>query len=364
MMPPRSSRGINMKNTRSVSLAFVTFTTLAAGSAGAADCAALKTLKLPDVAISDAAPVAAGTGIKVAHCRVTGVIGSEIKFRLLLPDEWNRKFVMGGGGGFVGSVQNQAEGVVNLGFATVGTDTGHEASGTTASWALNNLERQLNYGYLAVHRTAEVAKAIIRSHYGSDTTRSYFSGCSNGGRQALMEAQRFPNDFDGIVAGAPAADFTGIGAQFIKDSQTLFPNPGDLSKSVLTPEVLQLVSEKVVAACDAGDAVKDGVLDDPRRCKFDLATLPACANDVAAANCVTKLQRDALAKVYGETRANDTVLYSGQPFGGEAEQSGWPLWIAGVSPQMLAAQKAPSLRYAFGTEMFKNFIFSDPSWDY
>ena len=98
---------------------------------------------------------------------------------------------------------------MNAGYATVGTDTGHQGSVTDASWALNNLERQVNFGYLAVHRTAEVAKAIIRSYYGSTETRAYFSGCSNGGRQALMEAQRYPDDFDGIVAGAPAADFIG-----------------------------------------------------------------------------------------------------------------------------------------------------------
>src|SRR5206468_4954120 len=102
----------------------------------------------------------------------TGVIGSEIQFRLLLPDTWNGKFLMGGGGGFVGSIENQAQGTVNAGFATVGTDTGHRADGTDASWALNNVERQLNYGYLAVHRTAEAAKAIVRAYFGADASRT------------------------------------------------------------------------------------------------------------------------------------------------------------------------------------------------
>src|SRR5581483_6519351 len=114
--------------------------------------------------------------------------------------------------------------VVNDGYATVGTDTGHQGGVTDASWALNNLERQLNFGYVAVHRTAEVAKAILRSYYGATEARSYFSGCSNGGRQGLMEAQRYPDDFDGIVAGAPAADFVGIAAQFVKDIQAAFPD--------------------------------------------------------------------------------------------------------------------------------------------
>ena len=126
-------------------------------------------------------------------------------------------------------VQNQAQVVVNAGYATVGTDTGHQGGITDASWALNNLERLVNFGYLAVHRTAETAKAILRSYYGATETRSYLSGCSNGGRQALMEAQRYPDDFDGIVAGAPAYDFTAIGAQFIKDTQAVFPDPRNLS---------------------------------------------------------------------------------------------------------------------------------------
>src|SRR3984893_15201237 len=113
------------------------------------DCAQLTQLKLDDVRVTDASAVPAGTGaIKVAHCRVAGVIGTEIKFSLLMPDAWNRKFLMGGGGGFVGSVDNQAEPVVNAGYATVGTDTGHQGFLTDASWALNNLERQVNFGYL------------------------------------------------------------------------------------------------------------------------------------------------------------------------------------------------------------------------
>jgi feruloyl esterase len=124
---------------------------------------------------------------------------------------------MGGGGAFVGTLDNQERASVNGGYATVGTDTGHQGNLLDASWALNNLERQLNFGYLAVHRTAETAKAILRHYYGTIERRSYFSGCSNGGRQGLMEAQRFPDDFDGIIAGAPALDFVGMAAQFIKE---------------------------------------------------------------------------------------------------------------------------------------------------
>jgi feruloyl esterase len=321
-----------------------------------AQCSHLTMLKLPDVKVTDAADVPApATGaITVAHCRVSGVIGTEIKFTLLLPDTWNQKFLMGGGGGFVGQVQNQAGVAVNAGYATVGTDTGHQGSITDASWALNNLERQLNFGYLAVHRTAEVAKAIVRSYYGASETRSYFSGCSNGGRQALMEAQRYPDDFDGIVAGAPAYDFTALAAQFTKDVQAAFPDPRNLSASLFTPEILKSIEAQIVAKCDALDGVKDGLIEDPRACKVDVATLTG----------LTDAQRAAMKTIYAETRNKDGVIYPAQPFGGEGDPAGWAAWITGVNPMLLTAQKAPSNRFAFGTQMFKYLILNDPSFDY
>jgi feruloyl esterase len=317
------------------------------------DCAQLAQLQLSDVKVTEAAAVPAGTGaIKVAHCRVAGVIGTEIRFSLLLPDEWNHKFVMGGGGGFVGSIDNQALSTVNNGYATVGTDTGHQASLIDASWALNNEERKINFGYLAVHRTAETAKAIIRSYYGAPQTRAYFSGCSNGGRQALMEAQRYPADFDGIVAGAPAADFVGIGAQFIKDVRAQFPDPKSLTP-LLPPDVLRSVASQVLEKCDALDGVKDGVMEDPRQCKVDVATFTG----------LSAAQQAALKTIYAPTRAGNETAFPGQPFGGEGEAAGWPAWISGATPRE-GQPPAPSLRYSFGTQLFKYLIFNDPSWDY
>jgi len=319
----------------------------AAPPAKAADCTALKSLQLPDVTITDATP--SGTSaIKVNHCLVEGVVGKEIRFRLLLPDDWNRKFMMGGGGGFVGSLDNQALASLNAGYATVGTDTGHQAGLTSAGWALNNPERLLNFGHVAVHRVAEVSKTIISRYYAAPIARSYFNGCSNGGRQALMEAQRYPDDFDGIVAGAPAADFTGIGAQFIKDMQALFPDPKNLAPP-FTAEVMKGLESQIVEKCDAIDGVKDGLIDDPRKCRVDVSTLARLTDD----------QKTVLKRIYGETRNKDGVIAPGQPFGGEGEPGGWAGWIVG--PNTFAQ---PSLRYAFGTEMFKHFIFGDPAWDY
>lgn len=326
-----------------------------------AECSELISLKLPDVKVTEAVGVpASATGpITAAHCRVAGVIGTEIKFSLLLPDEWNRKFMMGGGGGFVGAVDNQAletrfvpYPVVNAGYATVGTDTGHQGTVVDASWALNNLERQVNFGYLAVHRTAEVAKAILRSYYGANEQRSYFFGCSNGGRQGLMAAQRFPDDFDGIVSGAPAADFTGIGAQFVKDIRAQFADPKNLTP-VLPLETLQSVAAQILDACDAADGVNDRVMEDPRECRLDVTKLKG----------LSAAQQNALSAIYAPTRGGRDMIFPAQPFGGEGELVGWPLWITGAPPKPGQPQ-APSLRFMFGTQLFKYLVFNDPDWDY
>lgn len=339
--------------------------------AAATECAAVAQLKLPDVRISGVEAVTPGAATKparvtVPHCRVEGVVGTEIRFRLVLPDGWNGRFVMGGGGGFVGMVDNQVEEVANLGYATVGTDTGHQAPGIQASWALHHLERQVNYGYLAVHRVAEVAKAVVRAYYGREAAHSYFLGCSNGGRQAMMEAQRFPGDFDGIVAGAPAYDFTRIAASFITHAAATFPDPANLKASAVSPAELRLAAAGALAACDGSDGVPDGVIDQPQACRFSLDALKACPNDIAAEDCLTTGGRAALARIYAPIVGPDGEIYPGQPAGGEAEPGGWQNWITGVDPKLSAGTggKVPSLRHGFGTEFFKYFVYGDPTWDY
>jgi len=179
--------------------------------------------QLPDVTITS---VSQETQF-APHCKVAGVIGPEIHFELLLPNEWNGKFVMGGGGGFVGSVMNTSLmfGSLQAGYATVGTDTGHQGHPLDASWAHNNLERLVNFGHQAVHRTAVTAKALTEAFYRNDISRSYFTGCSRGGGQALMEAQRYPEDFDGIVSGAPAYSWPMLGATATQINQVMYPDP-------------------------------------------------------------------------------------------------------------------------------------------
>jgi len=318
-----------------------------------AECSHLVMLRLPDVKISEAAAVPAATtgAVRAPHCRVNGVIGTEIRFTLLLPDTWNRKFFMGGGGGFVGSVQNSAQATVNQGYATVGTDTGHQGMGTDASWALNNLERQVNFGYLAVHRTAETAKAIIRSYYGAESARSYFTGCSRGGGQALMEAQRYPDDFDGIIAGAPAFDWTGLAGGMVRNTQAAFPD-SHAQTPMFTLDELKMIEAKILDACDAQDGVKDRVMEDPRQCRFNVDSLP-----------LTDRQRAVLKAIYAPVANRDGEIYPGQPFGGEGQPAGWPAWIVGGNTTT-AGQPAPSLRLLFGTGIFKYLVFNDPNWDY
>ncbi len=334
------------------------------------DCSALMGLHLPDVRILDAVSrpesTVATSDVHAAHCRVSGVIGTEIRFVVLLPDVWNGRFIMGGGGGYVGSVQNSAAGNIDNGYATAGTDTGHQSEGTDGKWALDNVERQLNFAHVAVHRTAETAKAIVRAYYGGDARYAYFSGCSTGGRQALMEAQRYPNDFDGIVSGAPVYDWTRALANGLKDAQVMFPNPHSLEASVVTPDNLQLLNAAVLAACDRQDGVADGVIEDPDACKVDsvLTHIAACPNDAPGPQCLTTAQRSAIGRVYAPLEDARGVIYEGQPAGGEAAPGGWRPWISGVSEQLLKGGGVPSLSFGFSTAYFRNFVFSDPNWDY
>ncbi len=257
---------------------------LAFGSVSAATCEGLAGLKLPDTTITAAQSVAPGafappTGSPApykelpAFCRVAGVIkptnDSEIKFEVWMPSaNWNGKFHGVGNGGFAGSISYTGlAGALARGYATASTDTGH--SGGDASWALGHSEKIADYGYRAIHEMTEKAKLVIKAFYGDGPKRSYFASCSNGGRQALMEAQRYPNDYDGVIAGAPANAFSQILTGFAWNMQLLLNDPA----SYIPAKKLKAIETAVLAACDARDGVTDGVLDDPTKCGFDPAVL-------------------------------------------------------------------------------------------
>ncbi len=334
-------------------------------------CEALKSLQLPDVKILVAEakmhdtignpnePWIPTVVITKPFCRVMGVISKEIKFELLLPNQGNGRFLMSGGGGFVGSIQNSYRDKVNEGFATAGTDAGHEG-GTDAKWAFNNMERQLNFGRLAIHRTAVVSKLIMQAYYCAAPTRSYFAGCSRGGGQAMVEAQYYPEDFDGIVAGAPAYSWPAIAAKGITESKLNYPHPGSL-KPVITNDNLKLLQNEVLKQCDLIDGVADSIVADPRKCKFDFSKLPVCPDGNAANGCFTKEQIDAIKSVYDPVVLGGKEIYPGYPFGAEAEQGSWDMWITGTSAYM---PNGPSLHYMFSTNIFKYLVFNDSAWDY
>jgi feruloyl esterase len=325
---------------------------------------------LPDVRITSVTVEAA----PAPHCKVAGIIGTETNFELLLPENWNGKFVMGGGGGFVGVVQNTSLmfGSLQKGYATVGTDTGHAGHPANGSWAYNNLERLVSFGHQAVHRTAVTAKALITDYYASDISRSYFTGCSRGGGHGFMEAQRYPEDFDGIVAGSPAYNWTGVAAAATQINAAMYPDPSDLQAAVVGPAEQRLIESSYLEMCDAMDGIADGILNDPRECEFDVATL-LCEGEKDD-SCLSVEQLAAVKVVYdGPKDSQGRSLYYGFPFGGEALESGWSRWLtgglkyddqAGVDMGPFESPVTPSAFYSFGNDIMRYFIYNDPEWSY
>jgi hypothetical protein len=262
------------------------------------------------IAATDAAP---------AYCRVSGLLSPEIAFEVSLPAMWNGRFYMIGNGGFAGDALDNPGRVVQrnealkFGFAFAQTNTGHDARKEAgATFVLSNPQKAIDYAYRAVHLTATITKDITKEYYGKSISRSYWNSCSNGGRQGLIEAQRFPDDFDGIVTASPWVDQTGftVGAMW---------NQKALSAVSLTPAKLALVADKVMAKCDAIDGLKDGLIDDPRKCNFDPARdVPACAAGSDSADCLTAAQAAAITKVYRGPSSNDKPFFPGYMLGSEA----------------------------------------------
>jgi hypothetical protein len=348
--------------------------TLVTAPLAAATCDSLAGLKLPDTTITSAKTIAAGTftlppGVPAARfgaaafkklpdfCRVEGVIqpstDSHIEFEVWLPAfGWNGKYHGEGNGGFAGSINYGAlADSVQSGYVSSSTDTGHKADGIDARWALGHPEKIVDYGYRAIHETAVKSKAIARAFYEEDVKHSYFSACSNGGRQALMEAQRYPADYDGIIAGAPAASMTRIGASFTWDVQATEIDPA----SYIPADKYPAIEAAVVAACDARDGVKDGVVDDPTKCDFKPAAL-LCHGPESAA-CLTQPQITALEKIYAGPRdTQGQQLYPGFLPGGESGKNAWAAWISGEGP-------GKSVQYAFATQGWSNMIYQNGAWD-
>jgi feruloyl esterase len=331
-------------------------------------CESLKDLALPQAAVTAATPVAAASFTipnapsakplaLPAYCRVEGVArptaDSEIKFEVWLPvgAAWNGKFNQIGNGGYAGVITpaGLASGAAR-GFATAATDNGHV--GPTPEFAIGHPEKVIDFGHRAVHLTAEHGKAIVAAFYGRPAARSYFFGCSDGGREALMEAKRYPADFYGIIVGAPANDWTRLLTSGVSIWLALNETPG----SMIPVDKLAAIQRAALEQCDRGDGVADGLIEDPRRCQFRPATLQC--RGAEDQSCLTADQLRALEKIYrGPSRAGEP-LFPGMVPGTEAYPGNWNPWMVGLSPTGL-----PLLPW-FGTTFYANMVFENPGWDF
>jgi hypothetical protein len=339
-------------------------------------CERLAQVALPEAKIKLAQQVAAGSFIPSnpvtqwiandsalykrlpAFCRVAiearPSTDSDIKIEVWLPvGDWNGKFQGRGNGGFAGEIDYHAMAVaVHEGYATAGTDTGHAAAGTDARWALGHPEKITDYGYRAIHEMTMSAKAVIKEYYGNHLRHSYFASCSNGGRQALMEAQRFPADYDGIIAGAPANYWTHLLTSAVWDAQATTSEEASYIPSSKLPAIARAVNE----ACDAQDGVSDGILNDPRKCHFDPAAIVCKAEE--SDQCLTAAQATALKKLYeGAHDRQGTRIFPGLLPGAEDGPGGWSLWITGPAP-------GKSLLFAFGNGFYGGMVYDKTDWNY
>jgi feruloyl esterase len=329
----------------------------------ATPCESLLSTKIKNGAITAAQTVAAGAftpgpgGGKQANafrnlgafCRVnatlTPVPDSEIKIEVWMPASgWNGNLQSVGNGGWAGSISYPAMGTALAdGYATASTDTGH--TGGNASFVTGHPEKVVDFAYRAVHEMTIAAKSVIASHYGVGPKLSFWNGCSTGGRQAFAEAQRFPDDYDGIVAGAPANYVTHLqGAQIWVSAISNKDQAGFIPASKFPA-----LHNAVLAACDMLDGVKDGVLEDPTRCHFDPATL-ACQGAESTA-CLTGAQVAVAQQIYEgmKSPATGKSLFPGLELGSEA---GW---------NMLGTRNQP---LGLADDIYKLLVHQDTTWDY
>ena len=271
-------------------------------------------------------PPAAAPLMLPAHCRINAILrpssDSEIEMEAWLPENWNGKFQFVGGGGWAGiiSFPAMANAVVE-GYATASTDTGHK--GGNALFAINHPEKVTDFAYRAVHETAVQTKALIAKYYDRTARLSYWNGCSTGGRQGLMEAQKYPDDFDAIIAGAPANFQTHLHAW---DLSVAVPALKDAAAAVPAAK-LAMLSKAAVEACDASDGVKDGLINNPRACKFDPSVLLCKGAD--SESCLTPPQLESVKRAYAttKTKSGDAVFPGKEP----GSETGWAGVLAGLA---------------------------------
>jgi feruloyl esterase len=332
------------------------------------NCERIAKLALPNTTITSAQWVAAAQ-LKEANvsqslaaqlpdfCRVAAVLkpsaDSIIKIEIWLPTTtWNGRLQSVGNGGLAGSISYAAlAAALKDGYATASTDTGHVGTAVTGEWALNHPEKILDFGHRAIHEMTVAAKAIIKQYYGRAQHHAYWNGCSEGGNQGLHEAQRYPQDYDGIVAGAPANYMTHLQAGGLWISHAIHKDPA----SFIAASKLPVLHQAVLNACDTLDGFKDGIVDDPRACAVDLSRLQC--SGVESDQCFTSAQLAGLSKVYAGAKnpITNASIFPGYAKGSELE---WNTWIAGteVPPK--------NRQHLIADNLFKYMVFNNAEWDW
>jgi feruloyl esterase len=359
----------------------------AAGSFGeVSDCTLERIASIagPSVSVESVAPVATTAGVP-AYCAISGFVehGSRIGFTLGLPRQWNRKFLFFGVGGFAG-VPAPLQGGIARGYATASTDTGHQsATVEEASWALNNPAGILNHYESSVELAAVLLKEMTSAYYGARPTHAYFQGCSAGGRQALVQAERFPDSFDGIIAEAPAWSYTRLLVSFIENGKEILKSPANWIPPAAFPEI----DRTVMAQCDALDGVQDGIIEDPRACKPDLRKLlcpkePDGSSGAQRPMCLTSAQLGMLRKLINPQFARGRPGFYGYYLTGSERSDaswGWSEWFFGtlppvpdrsgrlnfrgdVLPKGAARGNGPN-QFLLGEQFFRYMIMDDPGYD-
>jgi len=330
-------------------------------------CDQLGKLLLPDTTISltetvvENSFIAPGTSNVMQlprFCRLVGVTAPAVNFEVWLPtSDWNGKYQSVGNGGMAGTISYGAmANALRRGYATASTDTGHEAGPIPfdASWASGRPDLIEDFGHRALHLTTVNAKQVTTAFYSAPPIYSYYVGCSKGGQQGLMEAQRYPDDFDGIIAGDPANAWTRFYAgSHLWYSQAMLDDEG----SYIPPAKLPALGDAVNVACDAIDGIEDGILQNPLACNFQPSTL-TCPAGTDNNSCLTPKQVSAVEKIWsGVTNSAGELIYPGLVPGGESAPGGWSTWVTGSEPYR-------SLHWRGGEGFFRWFVFDDADWDF
>jgi feruloyl esterase len=352
-----------------------------AGPAFADTCSDLMgTLALPNTTITVAATYHTGdtitgtTKAPVNLCRVAGTVKpglqSNVKFEVWIPtDTWNGKYQQVGNGGFAGSIQYAA--MVNTttrGYAVASTDDGTSGNVTPPAGPLafiGNPDVLLDYGYRAIKVTTDDSKAIINKFTGQDPTRSYFVGCSDGGREALKEAQLYPNDFDGIIVGSPVNDQVGeFGSSYLWDMQATLNGPQTVPgtpDAYIPPSKLPILSNAALAQCVGkdGGVATDAFLSDPRQCRFDPSVVQ-CKKGQDPNTCLTPAQVQAAQAIYDGPHDHGVLLFPGYEPGGESATGDWSSWITGTT----GLPSKPGSQYGLGYGFACNLVQQQVTCDY